>query len=166
MFNDMNPADIIGEYREVVLDLYGTGPRTVYVTDREVPFPDGRLIVSRTDRDGIITHGNPAFVEMSGYSLEQLIGAPQSILRHPDMPSAAFSGLWECIRHGETWKGVVKNLRRDGAHYWVFATVIPNIRHGRTMGYTSVRHKPSRMMIEHAEDIYSQLLTKEKGVLA
>jgi aerotaxis receptor len=135
--------------------------RTLYVTDIEVPFPEGRLIVSRTDRAGVITHANDAFVEMSAYSHEELIGAPQHILRHPDMPRIAFKVLWDDINAGKKWHGYVKNLRKDGAFYWVYATVVPNVRQGVIVGFTSVRRKPSRTRIAELEPVYRQLLVQE-----
>ncbi len=154
---DMHPDDITGEYREVTLQYHDGSARLVYVTDVETPIPDGRLIVSRTDPDGIITHVNQSFVEMSGYSEDELIGLPHYILRHPDMPAAAFSDLWETVQAGKKWHGYVKNLRKDGGFYWVYATVIPNIRQGRLIGYTSVRRKPSRSRIKAAESLYKTL---------
>ncbi len=140
----------------------GTG-RRVYFTDTEVPFPEGRLIVSRTDLQGILTHANDAFVEMSGYSREELIGAPHHILRHPDMPRLAFKGLWDTLTSGQKWHGYVKNLRKDGAHYWVYATAVPNIRNGVIAGYTSVRRKPSRTRIAELSALYAQWLQEEKA---
>jgi aerotaxis receptor len=137
--------------------------RTVYATDLEVPFPEGRLIVSRTDLAGIITHANDAFVEMSGYAREDLIGAPHHILRHPDMPKIAFKGLWDDVAAGKKWHGYVKNLRRDGAYYWVYATAVPNIRNGVIVGYTSVRRKPSRTRINELVPVYAQWLADEKA---
>jgi aerotaxis receptor len=131
--------------------------RQVQALDREEPFPEGRLIVSRTDPSGIITHCNPAFVAMSGYSEDELLGAPHHILRHPDMPAAAFKDLWDTIRAGKRWQGYVKNLRKDGAYYWVYATVIPNVRDGRLTGYTSVRRKPSRTMVEKCTALYATM---------
>lgn len=135
--------------------------RVVYCTDVEVPFPDGQLIVSRTDLAGVITHANNAFVLMSGYELDELIGAPHHILRHPDMPRVAFAGLWETIGQGKKWHGYVKNLRKDGAFYWVYATVVPNIRDGKLVGYTSVRRKPSRSKIESSAALYVKLMADE-----
>ncbi len=161
MLKDMDPADVRGEYREYVLELYGFGPRRVLVTDEEVPYPDGCLIVSRTDTKGVITHVNRSFVEMSGYREEELIGAPHSILRHPDMPRAAFQDLWDTVRRGEIWQGYVKNLRKDGAHYWVKATVIPNVRGGRVVGYTSVRRKPERRKVEQCIEQYARMRAGE-----
>lgn len=136
--------------------------RLVYATDLEVPFPDGGLIVSRTDLAGIITHANDAFVLMSGYPREELIGAPHHILRHPDMPKIAFKGLWDDMAAGKKWHGYVKNLRKDGAYYWVYATAVPNIRNGQIAGYTSVRRKPSRTRIAELVPVYRQWLDDEK----
>ena len=140
----------------------GTG-RRVYFTETEVPFPEGRLIVSRTDLQGLITHANDAFVEMSGYTREELIGAPHHILRHPDMPRLAFKGLWDTLTSGQKWHGYVKNLRKDGAYYWVYATAVPNIRNGVIAGYTSVRRKPSRTRIAELSALYAQWLQEEKA---
>lgn len=137
--------------------------RTVFTTEVEVPFPEGRLIVSRVDLKGLITHANEAFVEISGWLREDLIGAPQHILRHPDMPKATFKDLWETVAAGKKWHGYIKNLCKDGSFYWVYATVIPNIRKGQTVGYTSVRRKPSRARINALIPVYCQWLEREKG---
>jgi len=99
--------------------------------------------VSRTDVNGVITQANKSFIEMSGFEEAELIGAPHYILRHPDMPPAACKDLWDTVAAGNKWHGYVKNLRKDGAFYWVYATVIPNVRQGKVVGYTSVRRKPS-----------------------
>lgn len=136
--------------------------RTVFATEAEVPFPEGRLIVSRTDLDGIITHANDAFVELSGWLREELIGRPHHILRHPDMPKAAFKGLWDTVAEGKKWHGYVKNLRKDGSYYWVYATAVPNIRQGKIAGYTSVRRKPSRTRIDELIPVYRQWLALEQ----
>jgi PAS domain S-box-containing protein len=154
---DMKPEDIVGAYREYTLVYFDGTRRKVLVTDIESPYPDGRLIVSRTDPNGIITHVNQSFVDMSGYSKEELIGAPHYILRHPDMPPAAFRELWETVQRGEKWQGYVKNLRKDGGFYWVKATVIPNIRNTKVIGYTSVRRKPSRQKIAECMRLYPTL---------
>lgn len=147
--------------REVRLSYTDASARTVYCTEVEVPFPEGRLIVSRTDLQGIITHANQAFIEMSGYQREALIGAPQYILRHPDMPRAAFRDLWETVMRGEKWHGYVKNLRKDGSYYWVYASVVPNVRGGTITGYTSVRRKPSRVRVAEAAALYEQWIKQE-----
>ncbi|HOE40469.1 MAG TPA: PAS domain-containing protein [Rhodoferax sp.] len=139
--------------------------RKVFATSSEVMFPLGRLIVSRTDLAGIITHANDAFVEMSGYTREELIGAPHHILRHPDMPKLAFKSLWDDIAVGKKWHGYVKNLRKDGAYYWVYATAVPNIRAGAIVGYTSVRRKPSRTRVNELIPVYKQWLDQEKATV-
>ena len=137
--------------------------RTVYASSVEVPFPEGRLIVSRTDLEGILTHANDAFVELSGWERGDLIGMPHNILRHPDMPKAAFKDLWETVSQGQKWHGYVKNLRKDGAYYWVYATAVPNIRQGKIAGYTSVRRKPSRTRIDELIPVYREWRDQEQA---
>lgn len=154
MLHDMKPEDIVGDYKEITLDLYGGMRRLVLYTEIETPYPDGKLIVSTTDKEGNITHVNKSFVEMSGYSEDELLGTPHSILRHPDMPSVAFKDLWDTVNGGNPWQGYVKNLRKDGGYYWVKATVIPNIRQGKVVSYTSVRRKPSRTKVEECIKLY------------
>jgi aerotaxis receptor len=121
------------------------------------------LIVSRTNLEGIITHANDAFVEMSAHAREDLIGAPHHILRHPDMPKVAFKSLWDDVAAGKKWHGYVKNLRKDGAFYWVYATAVPNIRNGVIVGFTSVRRKPSRTRIAELEPVYKKWLDEERS---
>ena len=149
--------------RPHTLNYHDGTSRVVHCTDIEVPFPEGRLIVSRVDPAGIITHANDAFVEMSGYPARELLGAPHHILRHPDMPAAAFKDLWDTVSAGRTWQGYVKNLRKDGRHYWVFATAIPNVRGGQVVGYTSVRRKPSRAKVQEHRELYARLLEQERS---
>lgn len=154
---DMDPADIVGEAVEHVLTYTGGNTRRVYVTPIETPYPHGKLIVSRTDTRGIMTQCNPSFVEMSGYGEAELIGQPHCLLRHPDMPAAAFRDLWETVQAGRQWHGYVKNLRKDGGHYWVYATVVPNVRDGKIVGFTSVRREPSREKVAAAEAQYQEM---------
>ena len=148
---------MIIKYQEVTLDLYKSISRKILYTEIETPYPDGKLIVSTTTPDGVITHVNQSFVDMSVYTEVELLGAPHSILRHPDMPPAAFQGLWDTVNKGEKWQGFVKNLRKDGGYYWVKATVIPNMRNGKLTGYTSVRRKPSRTKVEECIKLYPTL---------
>ena len=157
MLNDMKIEDIVGEYKEIRLNLYQIGPRKIFYTEIETPYPEGKLIVSTTDPDGIITHVNQAFIEMSGYTEAELIGLPHSILRHPDMPPAAFKDLWDTVKKGQKWQGIVKNLRKDGGYYWVKATVIPNIRNGKLVGYTSVRRRPAKAVVDECIKLYPTL---------
>lgn len=145
-----NMSKPAGDATEYQLDFHDGTSRTVYDTGIERPYPDGKLIVSRTDLNGILTHANEAFVEISGYTKDELIGKPQHILRHPDMPSPVFAEMWQTIKAKQKWHGYVKNLCKDGSHYWVYATIVPNVRRGEVVGYTSVRRKPSRSKIESA----------------
>ncbi|RRD58453.1 PAS domain S-box protein [Comamonadaceae bacterium OH2545_COT-014] len=158
---DMQAPAGPAEQRQITYNDGST--RTVYVTDHEIPYPDGRLIISRTDLNGIITHANEAFVELSGYTREELIGQPHCILRHPDMPKAAFKDLWATVSAGKKWHGYVKNLCKDGSHYWVYATAVPNVRGGKIVGYTSVRRKPSRRKIEEMTATYKEWRAAEGG---
>ena len=119
------------------------------------------LIVSQTDRDGVITTCNEAFVIMSGFTKEELIGSPHSILRHPDMPRAAYADLWSTVQQGKRWSGYVKNLRADGGYYWVYATVIPKVRDGEVVGHTSVRREPSRDKVSEMEKLYTEMVKAE-----
>lgn len=157
MLKDMSPEDIAGDFKEKTLTLYGNISRRIFYTEIETPYPDGKLIVSTTDKNGVITHVNKSFIEMSGYTENELINAPHSILRHPDMPPAAFKDLWDTVNKGEKWQGFVKNLRKDGGYYWVKATVIPNIRNGQVVSYTSVRRKPSRTKVNECIALYPTL---------
>ncbi|MGE5466846.1 MAG: methyl-accepting chemotaxis protein [Ignavibacteria bacterium] len=127
------------------------------VTQREKPFPPGKYLVSRTDLKGVITYANDAFIELSGFTRDELLGKSHNVVRHPDMPPAAFQDLWETIRDGRPWRGLVKNRSKDGDHYWVEAFVVPVRENDRTIGYMSVRTEPSRAQIKHAEDLYARL---------
>ncbi len=109
------------------------------VTQREVAFPPNTYLVSRTDLKGIITYVNDAFVDISGFSREELIGSSHNIVRHPDMPQAAFADLWATVKQGLPWRGLVKNRCKNGDFYWVDAFVTPIKQDGRTIGYQSVR---------------------------
>jgi aerotaxis receptor len=124
------------------------------VTNVEFQVSDTQTIISTTDLKGNITYANPYFVEASGYSEEELIGAPQNILRHPDMPAAAFGDLWATIKSGQPWSGMVKNRRKNGDYYWVLANVTPVVENGQAIGYMSVRTKPSREQISAAAELY------------
>lgn len=127
------------------------------VTQREIPFPAGVELVSATDTKGIIRTANEAFVRISGFTREELIGAPHNLVRHLDMPAAAFADLWQCIQAGRSWMGVVKNRAKNGDHYWVDAFVTPVFEHGKVIGYESVRRAPSREVVARAEQIYARL---------
>ncbi|TFW22287.1 methyl-accepting chemotaxis protein [Duganella callida] len=127
------------------------------VTSNEYLMEDGRTIVSSTDLQGNINYANPYFIEVSGFTEEELIGAPQNIVRHPDMPAEAFADLWATIRSGMPWTGLVKNRCKNGDFYWVLANVTPVIENGKPVGYLSVRTKPSRQQVREADALYREI---------
>lgn len=113
------------------------------VTSRQTEVPPGVTLVSKTDLKGRITYANEAFVEVSGYALDELLYQSHNIVRHPDMPPAAFEDMWRTLQQGEPWRGIVKNRCKDGGYYWVDACVVPVKRHDQVTGYMSVRkHAP------------------------
>lgn len=127
------------------------------MTQKEIELKEGASIVSKTDLKGAITYINREFLEISGFSESELIGKNHNIIRHPDMPAAAFEDLWRTVKAGKPWNGMVKNRCKNGDHYWVEANVAP-IREGSTVvGYMSVRNKVSRVQIEQAEKLYQQM---------
>ena len=136
--------------------------RTQAVTQREFPFPAGRTLVSTTDLKGRILHANAAFVDTSGYAIDELLGQPHNILRHPDVPEEAFRDMWATIAAGRPWSGVVKNRRKNGDHYWVLANVTPLLDGGRPVAYLSVRSQPTRAQIEQSEQLFA-LMREEKA---
>lgn len=123
------------------------------VTGVERPFTEG-IIVTRTDLKGIITHANDRFVEISGFSREELVGRNHNIVRHPDMPPVLFQDLWDTVRQHRPWRGLVKNRCKNGDHYWVDALIVPVQQHGQTIGFMSVRAPASRKAVAEAERSY------------
>ena len=105
----------------------------------ETEVPEDELIISRTDLSGKITYANETFCDISGYNEEELLGKSHNIVRHPDMPTAAFKDLWETIKAGKQWKGIVKNLRKDRGFYWVEAIVSGVYKKGELVEYKSLR---------------------------
>nr|WP_315258452.1 methyl-accepting chemotaxis protein [uncultured Duganella sp.] len=130
------------------------------VTNREVEVLDDQAIVSKTDLNGNITYVNPYFTQISGFSEEELLGAPQNIVRHPDMPAEAFADLWASIKDGTPWTGIVKNRCKNGDFYWVRANITPIREHGQTIGYMSVRVKAERQQIAKADQVYRTIRTE------
>lgn len=127
------------------------------VTQRNFDYPGDEMLVSSTNTRGEITHCNPAFVRVSGFSYEELIGQPHNIIRHPDIPSAVFRDMWRTIGRGRPWTGVVKNRRKNGDHYWVYANVTPVLEGNKPRGYMSVRIKPTQQQIDEAEALYARM---------
>lgn len=129
--------------------------------DEEYHF-DGRAIVSETDLKGVITYANRKFCEISGYTAAELIGKPHNIIRHPDMPKAAFEQMWRTIKSGTMWHGIVKNLRKDGRYYWVDTEVSPSFdENGNIKGYIAARKPASRKNIEESAALYRTMLDLE-----
>jgi len=128
------------------------------VTNREAELKDTSSIVSKTDVKGTITYINRDFMEISGFSEQELIGHNHNIVRHPDMPPAAFEDLWNTVKAGKPWSGIVKNRCKNGDHYWVEANVAPIREGNQVVGYLSVRSKPTRQQIEAVEPLYRQML--------
>ncbi|MGQ4880107.1 methyl-accepting chemotaxis protein [Billgrantia sp. LNSP4103-1] len=134
------------------------------VTQREYKLDDQQLLITRTDLKGRITYANSAFVEVSGFEHDELIGAPHNLIRHPDMPQEAFTDLWKTIQGGGTWQGVVKNRRKNGDHYWVRATVTPIVEEGQCLGFTSVRTAIEPQLAEAAERDYARMRAGRSGL--
>ncbi len=130
--------------------------------DEEYLF-QGRAIVSETDEKGIITYANRKFCEISGYMSSELIGQPHNIIRHPDMPKEAFVKMWDTIKSGQIWTGLVKNLRKDGLYYWVETEVVPSLdENGNVTGYVAARRPASKKNIEEIAKVYAAMLRTEK----
>ncbi|MDD4855859.1 MAG: PAS domain-containing protein [Sulfuricurvum sp.] len=125
-------------------------------------FFEGRAIVSETDLEGVITFANRRFCEISGYALNELVGQPHNIIRHPDMPKAAFAQVWKTIQSGTIWHGLVKNLRKDGKFYWVDTEVSPIYdNNGIMKGYMAARKPASRKNIEETAAVYKKMIEQE-----
>ncbi len=125
------------------------------VNQREVKYQAEQRLVSTTDVKGVITSVNSEFLDVSGYSEEELLGEAHNIIRHPDMPQPAFEELWQTLKRGDAWLGMVKNRCKNGDFYWVDAFVTPIFSGGKVTGYQSVRRKPSETHVERANKIYS-----------
>jgi aerotaxis receptor len=127
------------------------------ITTTEYHVDPARPIVTTTDLKGIITYANQSFIEISGFTREELIGQPHNLVRHPHMPPAAYADMWRTIKAGRPWRGLVKNRAKDGGFYWVDAYVTPLYESGELKGYVSVRNAPSRSAIAAAEQLYAQV---------
>lgn len=132
------------------------------VTQKEYPVRKDCAIISHTDAKGQITYVNDEFVEYAGFTREELIGQPHNIIRHPDMPQEAFRDMWATLKAGRAWQGMVKNRRKNGEHYWVKATATPR----PDGGYMSVRLKPTRDEVQHAEVLYKKMREGKGGRLS
>ncbi|WP_418185457.1 PAS domain-containing protein [Aliarcobacter vitoriensis] len=129
---------------------------------KEIILDEYAFLVSETNEKGIILFANDDFCTIAGYSVDELIGHPHNIVRHPDMPKAAFKDLWETIRKGEVWTGYVKNATKGGDYYWVYATIFPTTTSEGTKGFLSCRRKASEEEIITYTKLYKELKEKEK----
>jgi aerotaxis receptor len=128
------------------------------IVDEEYIF-DNNVIISQTDINGVITYANRAFCKVSGYNVDELVGKPHNIIRHPDMPQGVFAKLWEAISGGQAWNGLVKNRRKDGKYYWVDTEVLPILDDNKELtGYIAVRKEAARKDINETQDLYSKML--------
>lgn len=127
------------------------------MTQHEILLESDKPIVTKTDLDGRITYANEAFVQISGFTREELIGQHHNMVRHPDMPREAFEDLWQTLKSGQPWRGVIKNRAKNGDFYWVEAFVTPILEGGQVRGYMSVRNAPDRADIHAAELLYRRV---------
>ncbi|MBN2782047.1 MAG: PAS domain-containing protein [Campylobacterales bacterium] len=124
---------------------------------------DGSVLISQTDVNGVITYVNQEFCKISGYSVDELVGKGHEIIRHPDMPKTVFKKMWERIQSGQSWSGLIKNLRKDGLYYWVECEVLPIIdQKGFITGYITAQKPSPRKNISENEQSYKKLLEKEQ----
>ncbi|WP_159651378.1 methyl-accepting chemotaxis protein [Vibrio atypicus] len=126
-------------------------------TQKEITYPPEYNLLSITKPSSHISYASKDFCEVAGYSLEELVGQPHNLVRHPDMPPAAFENMWSFIKGGNSWMGIVKNRCKNGDHYWVDAFASPIKENGKTIEYQSVRLSPQREHVRNAEKVYAQL---------
>jgi aerotaxis receptor len=127
------------------------------VSQREVSVPVHANILSTTDLKGAVSYVNPDFVAISGFDEVELLGHNHNIVRHPDMPPAAFAHLWQTLKSGRPWMGLVKNRCKNGDHYWVSAYATPVVRNGQVVEYQSVRTRAEPALVARAEQLYAEL---------
>lgn len=135
------------------------------VTQNEIMLTADSLIVSKTDLKGQITYVNKDFLDISGFTEDELIGKPHNIVRHPDMPVEAFEDMWRDLKEGRPWTGLVKNRCKNGDYYWVLATATPIRENDQVVGYMSVRRMPTRQQVDAAENAYRMFREKRAGSL-
>ncbi|MGY1590558.1 PAS domain-containing protein [Geodermatophilus sp. SYSU D00708] len=137
--------------------------RGIRPTGEERTFRLDELIVSKTDPRGVITYANDVFLRISGYELDEVIGQPHNLIRHPEMPRAVFALLWSTLAEDRELFAYINNLASDGAHYWVLAHVTPSYGpDGRVVGYHSNRRRPAPGAVRRIAPLYQQLLAEER----
>lgn len=124
---------------------------------KETILNDNVFLVSETDAKGTIIFANEQFCKVAEYSKDELVGKPHSIVRHEDMPRAAFEDLWKTVKSGNVWQGYVKNKTKSGGYYWVFATVYPYKNDDNEQCYMSIRRKPSRAEVDKHVSLYKTM---------
>ena len=129
--------------------------------NQETLLDDYSFLVSETDARGILKFANEDFCTIAGFTVEELIGKPHSLVRHNDMPRAAFKDLWQTVQRGDIWDGYVKNATKDGGYYWVYATVYPFESSDGSKGYLSCRRKATREEIDEHTALYKQWKMQE-----
>jgi PAS domain S-box-containing protein len=139
------------------------GRQAARPTGIERTFSPDELIVSKTDNRGVITYANDVFLRVSGYDADEVIGQPHNLIRHPEMPKAVFTLLWDTLAAGHELFAYIDNLAADGANYWVLAHVTPSYGSGgQVVGYHSNRRSPSRRAVAAIRPLYAQLLAEER----
>jgi len=129
----------------------------------ETEVPENELIISRTNLDGVITYVNETFAKISGYESSELIGKAHNIVRHPDMPKSVFKELWNTIKSGKSWSGYVKNLRKDGGYYWVYAEISGVYKDGEIVELKSIREPVDNNKKIQMQNFYDELRAKEEN---
>ena len=138
--------------------------KTTYQMFVETMVPNNQLIISRTNLRGILTYANETFADISGYSVDELVGQPHNIVRHPDMPKSVFCEIWETLQKQEIWRGYVKNLRKDGGYYWVYAEISGVYKDNQLIEYKSMRSPVEDEMKIIMQNKYDALKREEEGL--
>lgn len=131
------------------------------LTQVEHPLRENDVLISKTDINSYIAYANHRFVDISGFTYQELVGSPHNMVRHPDMPASVFADMWSDLKKGHYWSGLVKNRCKNGDHYWVRANVVPIKENNHVTGFVSIRVKPAQAEIENAERIYQDIREKQ-----
>ena len=127
----------------------------------ETEVPENEVIISRTDLSGNITYVNDTFAEISGYKVDELIGKPHNILRHPDMPKSIFKEMWNILKDGKSWEGYIKNMRKDRGYYWVYAIISGVYKNGKLLEYKSIRSPVPKSKRLEMQKLYDEMRERE-----
>ncbi|MBL8507661.1 MAG: PAS domain-containing protein [Chitinimonas sp.] len=133
------------------------------VTEVEHHLDPKRPVVTKTDLKGIIRYVNPAFIEISGFQKDELLGSSHNLVRHPDMPPEAFADMWRTLQSDLPWRGLVKNRCKNGDYYWVEAYATPLYEQGQKVGYMSVRNRPDAAEVRRTDALYRAINQKQQA---